>query len=167
MLCATAILLAVVGAEQCRPSGSNHDAKQKADSVRVTGRTVVLSDVGTIPDAPLQALVLSIHQHDFLAFLDSTGYDIPRDSVFSRLHLSLTSAQFDELVVAHSRSNEQGDYEFTIQPGVYYFCLANLSRSERTTTVPCRVYGAIEVEIPEENDCRQNIYWGEAGVTSR
>ena len=150
--------------EQVAESPMAFEAERKVEG-SIRGRVRRKSDVISLfGGGPIGgALVLAIPSDKVDPLLGEVGLpkgvltlpEAPELPVLSADHLR-------KYVEASAISQRNGKYALWVPPGNYLLCLANLGRSEM---VPAYVGGCIEVTVLEGKQLRQDIFWGEAGVT--
>lgn len=133
----------------------------------VTGSVMRKSDVFLRPNSPMQALVLVVPSDKTERLLKEAGIVETSELGLRRLGLLLTKELSERYVGAQTTSKRNGAYELTVSPGDYTLCLARSVAESPGDIFPVRLYGCIEITIPQGKKIEQGIYWGEAGVTPR
>lgn len=131
----------------------------------LSGRVITKSDVATIPDLPLEALVLTIPYESVASFLAALDAEVEGDP--AHLGLVVPEALFEEYVAAHARSSADGAYALDVGAGRYWVCLADIGGGGPAAPSPTYVNGCVDITVPEGERSAQDIYWGEAGVTAQ
>ena len=160
---AAALVLLIMVLASCRPVETI--PFMEGEEVNIQGRVKRKSDVISLfGGGPIGgALVIAIRSDKVDPLLEEVGLpkgvltfpEAPELPVLSADHLR-------KYVEASAISQRNGKYALRVPPGNYLLCLANLGRSEM---VPAYVGGCIEVTVLEGKQLRQDIFWGEAGVT--
>lgn len=132
----------------------------------IRGQAMRKSDVVQDPNTPIdEAFLLAIPSEEFDLLLEEAGLSRASTNRLMSL-LVLTEELFEKYVEASATSQQNGEYELKVPPGNYFLCLANLGLPRQPEVFPADVYGCIEITVPESTQLIQDIFWGEAGVTS-
>ena len=132
----------------------------------ISGAVIAASDVQTLPDSPLPGvLVLAIraqHADSLFSQAGTSGLANP-----SRLGpLMLSPERIQAVQAATAKTDHEGRYALSVPQGDYILCLANVGWPKPADDSPAAIYGCIEVTVPPHTQVNQNLFWGEAGVTS-
>jgi len=135
----------------------------------ISGRVMSKSDVQTIPDSPINGWVIALSRVNFDEITRDTGFtDTEKNNDFLlRSSFDISEEQFQKFVAANTISSAQGAFELSLTQGDYLLCLANLFTVNPPGTFPANIIGCIELHVQERKKVKQNIFWGEAGVTSQ
>ena len=160
-----AFVLLAMSLASCRLTETIPLQEGERERVNIRGRVKSKPDVISLfGGGPIGgALVLAIPSDKVDPLLEEVGLpkgvltlpEAPELPVLSADHLR-------KYVEASAISQRNGKYALWVPPGKYLLCLANLGRSEM---VPAYVGGCIEVTVLEGKQLRQDIFWGEAGVS--
>ena len=133
----------------------------------VYGRVLGESDVETLPDAPLQALVIAVRSVRIDSLFAEASLDSTRKKMLHRLRLNLSDPLFHKYVESYACSDVDGSYHMKIPPGAYHFCLCLHQCKLEPKDFPIVIHGCTQVTVPDGNGKSLDILWGEGGVSSR
>lgn len=141
------------------------DLEPESNRENVVGHVMAKSDVETIPDTPLQALVVAVPGDNMADLLSDVEIDGVREDAYGRLNVSIPESAFARHGASHQLSDADGSYALTLPPGDYWLCLANIDSAEQEQIFPAFLYGCLPASVSEGERVEQDIFWGEAGVT--
>jgi len=161
-----AFALLTVVLSSCRLTETVPLVEGEGEEVNIRGQAMRKSDVVQDPNTPIdEAFLLAIPSEEFDLLLEEAGLSRASTNRLMSL-LLLTEELFEKYVEASATSQQDGEYELKVPPGNYILCLANLGLPRQPEVFPADVYGCIDITVPEGTQFSQDIFWGEAGVTS-
>jgi hypothetical protein len=162
-----------MAAQSCTGSTHNQTGEESAgvDTTAVVegayGSLIAVSDVETIPDLPLQGILLAIPSESFQALVASAGGDSTRALGRQAFRVVLTDSLIGKYGVGYASADDSGDYDLRLPPGDYRLCLSLDTLDPEEARWPVRVRGCVPVTIPQGERVHVDVMWGEAGVTAQ
>ncbi len=131
---------------------------------RVSGRLIAVSDVASLPDAPLSAgLVFAVAAERFAALVRESTTPVVDPDEIATIVLTLGAGSFASYAQASSVVGGGGRYELALAPGAYVLCIANLTR-EMPARPPFHVSGCVRVSVLPRRQARIDLGFGEMGA---
>ena len=140
---------------------------QESRTGKISGRVLKKSDIMFRPDRPALAVVLVIPELKMPALYRDVGFEEDPQLGRSRLFFIISDTLFSDYVSMHTVAKKTGHYELDVLPESYALCLANIDKTEPDDLFPARLYGCTSVTVGEAERVKQNLYWGEGGMTTR
>lgn len=143
-----AIGLFIMAAGCARDQGVNGSRSGSTGEGGLSGRIWNVSDVQTIPDSPMQALVLAFRAEHY--------EQLRSEFVESPAGLSLSEEAFGRYGAAETLSDTAGYYALKLMPGSYWVCLDSYAAG-RAAKFPLSIIGCVPVTVPESGSIQKNL----------
>ena len=128
----------------------NSDITASKNDSGIFGDVIAQSDVATIPDAPVQAIVLAVSDSLFPELVHRLG-KVPQES-YDLFEAILEEDLVNPFIKGHARSNAKGDFKIPLKSGAYRLCLGNVYQQGNEALFPAIIRGCTDPIAVSNNE---------------